>query len=138
MIRGYDSGRSHLLPLEATQHTKKRQTQLFILQIGELSDSLFLKLFYVQYVLFLGVPTLFQLFPTGRVPFEEFQIQSTHKLIIIILPKGTGALGNLQIHVCSNLSSYSTCSVVSYYSQGGGPLGNSRFMFCILAYLSSP
>ena len=28
MIRGYDSGRSHLLPFEATQHTKKRQTQM--------------------------------------------------------------------------------------------------------------
>ena len=29
MIRGYDSGRSHLLPFEATQHTKKRQTQIW-------------------------------------------------------------------------------------------------------------
>ena len=28
MIRGYDSGRSHLLPFEATQHTKKRQTHV--------------------------------------------------------------------------------------------------------------
>ena len=28
MIRGYDSGRSHLLPFEATQHTKKRQTHI--------------------------------------------------------------------------------------------------------------
>ena len=30
MVRGYDSGRSHLLPLEATQHTKKRQTHIDI------------------------------------------------------------------------------------------------------------
>ena len=28
MIRGYDSGRSHLLPYEATQHTKKGQTHI--------------------------------------------------------------------------------------------------------------
>ena len=30
MIRGYDSGRSHLLPFEATQHNKKRQTHIYI------------------------------------------------------------------------------------------------------------
>ena len=30
MIRGYDSGRSHLLPFEATQHTKKGQTHIYI------------------------------------------------------------------------------------------------------------
>ena len=30
MIRGYDSGRSHLLPFEATQHTKKRQTHIYL------------------------------------------------------------------------------------------------------------
>ena len=30
MIRGYDSGRSHLLPFEATQHTKKGQTHMYI------------------------------------------------------------------------------------------------------------
>ena len=28
MIRGYDSGRSHLLPFEATRHNKQRQTNL--------------------------------------------------------------------------------------------------------------
>ena len=30
MIRGYDSGRSHLLPFEATQHTKKGHTHIYI------------------------------------------------------------------------------------------------------------
>ena len=35
-------------------------------------------------------------------------------------------LGNLQIHVCSNLSSCSRCSVVSYYSQGAGAFGELK------------
>ena len=40
MIRGYDSGRSHLLPFEATQHTKKGQTHIYTYtQVHSLTKS---------------------------------------------------------------------------------------------------
>ena len=85
-----------------------------------------------------GSTRIISILPNGTGPFWGIPDSIYSFTYYNYSPKGTGALGNLQIHVCSNLSSYSTCSVVSYYSQGGGPLGNWRFMFCILAYLSSP